>query len=650
MKKLAFFILMICISIFTFGCFNYEEAIITTKNEITVEVGDEFSLPIIANENIILAYSFSRNNIVSLTNNTFKAINEGEVVITCYSEKNKDNKVQIKVIVNLTRDISLTHSSVSLIVGDEFTLPIELKNLSYNDLAYSLSNNYTVSVSQGFKITALRKGVVTLTVYYVDNPDVKVDVEITVNNKKEIKLLTNSVTIKVNETSSIPIELVEISYDELDFTISNEEIITIENNLIRGLKVGSTSLIVSYKKDASIFIKVDVHIEKQNYTINDYEYWLENLDPKYNKDAIILNSDEINQLNSIILSNYNNTKVMDITKQPKTRSKDYVYGLINAYAIMDKYPVYNDITKTVASQSDKQQILNNRNLNSIPNEISVSYGIISEFAAVRSYPTYFYSEGYLLDRFQETAFNVGEGVLIYHYSLDGKWAFVQGRNYNGWVEVKNIAICTYDELKSFLNDPNFIIVIDERLNILGVDVRMGQKIPYVSKTIDNYLLKFPTRNNNGYLEIKNVLVSNDEKINEGYLEYTIENILKQAFKILGFDYSWGDKFIDGRDCSSTLNSIFTCFGFMMPRNTSNQSNIPSHSIKVTNLTTTELKNNYMVGTFVFSPGHVLMYIGTDEYGNPYVFHNTNSGTPHCRVQSISSYGISKINAITTFYN
>lgn len=649
MRKLTFFILIICISIFTFGCIKDVDEIIATKNEISVEVGDEFTLPIIANEKVILAYSFSRNDIVSLTNNTFKAINEGEVIITCYNESNKNNKVQIKVVANIPRKINTTQTSISLSITEEVTLPLELTNLTHNDLAYDLSNDDTITVSQGFKIHGRKKGQVTLTVFYVDNPDIKVEFEITVNNLKYVKILLNPINLQVKDNYNIPIELVELTYDDIDITVVDEEIITIEDNIIKALNVGSTNIIIKNKSNAIVLANLTVNVEKRDYSIYEYEYWVENLDPKYNKDDIILSLDEINQINLTILENYNNTKVMDIINQPTTRTKEYVLNLINSYSHFDRYVVYNDETITFATLTEKQQILNNRNLDSIPDTISITYGIITDFAAVRSYPTNFYSQGYLLDRFQETSFNVGEGVLIYHYSLDGKWAFVQGRNYNGWVEVKNIALCTYDEFKSFLQDPKFIIVISERLNVLGVDVRMGQRIPYKWKNDDYYSLTFPTRNSNGYLELKSALIKNDENVNEGYLDYTIENLAKQAVKLMGFDYSWGDKFIDGRDCSSTINSIFNCFGFMMPRNTSNQSNIPSYSTKVTNITHNQFKDNYRIGTLFFTPTHVLMYIGDDENGIPYFFHNTNSGTPHCRVDKVIQY-LPDVIAITTLFN
>ena len=55
---------------------------------------------------------------------------------------------------------------------------------------------------------------------------------------------------------------------------------------------------------------------------------------------------------------------------------------------------YNKDTKVGISSTDKSNILVNRNLNNIPSTVTVKYGIISDFAWMRSYPTNHYSNDY----------------------------------------------------------------------------------------------------------------------------------------------------------------------------------------------------------------------------------------------------------------
>src|SRR5690606_14498292 len=93
-------------------------------------------------------------------------------------------------------------------------------------------------------------------------------------------------------------------------------------------------------------------------------------------------------------------------------------------------------------------------------------------------------------------------------------------------------------------------------------IRMGYTIPYASKTSEAFELEFPTRKSDGTLEIKNISYPNDGSVSDGYIEYTYKNLLTQAYKLVGMQYSWGDKITDGLDCSSTQAAIYNCFGFI----------------------------------------------------------------------------------------
>lgn len=380
------------------------------------------------------------------------------------------------------------------------------------------------------------------------------------------------------------------------------------------------------------------------YDISDVNYWLQILSSEYNINGTILSKEEIANYNSKIISTYSKTKVMDVLSISSTQTDSYVKGLITKYSNINKYTVYNESTNTSLSTSDKDVILANRDLTNIPSTVSVKYGIISDFAWMRSYPTNHYSNNYSMDRFQETSLNVGEGVAIYHESLDKEWYFVQAENYNGWVEKKYIAVCSYDELEAFLKPDKNLLITSDYVTLESSHVRMGQSFPLLNTTDSSYVLAFPTRDSDGKLVLKELEVAKSNDYNEGYLEYTYYNVFNQAFKLLGIDYSWGDKDKLGRDCSSTMNAIYKCFGFMMPRNTSNQVAIPTYGSSVSGLSNTSIQN-YKPGTMIFTSSHVMLYIGEDENGTAYLLHNTNSGNGECILQSLNDYGGSRINGV-----
>ena len=379
----------------------------------------------------------------------------------------------------------------------------------------------------------------------------------------------------------------------------------------------------------------------QSFDIKDVNYWLQVLSKEYDIKKIILNEEEIKLFNKSVTSSYGSTKVLDITNVSKVSTKSYVEGLINRYSNINKYNVYDNNSKTVISSTTKNQILENRNLTNIQSSVEVKFGLVVDFGWLRSYPTNHYSNNYSMDRFQETTLNVGEGVAIYHESLDKEWVFVQAMNYNGWIEKKYIAECSFEEMVNFLNPEERLVVISDYVELENAHVRMGQSFPLLENDQSKYKISFPSRTNEGKLVLKELSFGKTNDYNVGYLDYTYENVFKQAFKLLGIDYSWGDKEKDGRDCSSTMNAIYNSFGFMMPRNTSNQVAIPTYGKTVSGLTVASLMT-YKPGTMIFTSSHVMLYIGENEQGVPYLLHNTNAGNGECILQTFESYGGSKM--------
>lgn len=378
-----------------------------------------------------------------------------------------------------------------------------------------------------------------------------------------------------------------------------------------------------------------------SYSINDVNYWLQILSSKYDIKKTILTPEKIANYNKSITSNYSKTEVLDVTKVSKVSTKNYVNSMITGYSNMNRYTVYDNDSKTAISTATKNQILANRNLDNIPDSVNVKFGLIVDFGWLRSYPTNHYSNNYSMDRFQETTLNVGEGVAIYHESLDKEWLFVQALNYNGWIEKKYVAECSYDEMVAFLQAEEKLVVISDYVVIESAHVRMGQAFPLLHTSENFYKISFPTRNSDGTLKLKEISFAKSDDYNVGYLDYTYENVFKQAFKLLGIDYSWGDKEKDGRDCSSTMNAIYNSFGFMMPRNTSNQVAIPTYGLYLNGLTNAQVMT-YKPGTLVFTSSHVMLYIGQNAEGKPYLLHNTNAGNGECILQSFESYGGSKM--------
>ena len=196
-------------------------------------------------------------------------------------------------------------------------------------------------------------------------------------------------------------------------------------------------------------------------------------------------------------------------------------------------------------------------------------------------------------------------------------------------------------MKYYRSD-KYMLCIAERMEIDGTVLRMGDKVPYKSVDENGFIALMPKKCNDETLCITETLVPNDEKVNDGFMTYNYNNLYELGFKLLGTAYRWGDYMIDGRDCSSTQNAIYHCFGFVMPRNTSNQNKIPGYSSTVSGLNDTSMRT-YPIGTLIFTSSHVMMYIGEDETGASYLLHNSGS----CKLQTLFSYGGSNMIATLT---
>lgn len=311
--------------------------------------------------------------------------------------------------------------------------------------------------------------------------------------------------------------------------------------------------------------------------------------------------------------------VVDVTAITSI-SSDEVRSWIEEYS----YGEWPYLDGAELTQADQDEILARRNLDGIADEINISYGVITKNAAVRSFPTWKKAAKSLdtnaFDYFQESMLIVGEPVAIVHQTVDGNWSFVQSTNYRGWIETDHIGVCSLDELKDWQNSDR-AVVTDAKLTLSDTTLRMGTSIEARQEEDGSIVVSLPERNENGQLTLQEVPTSQDG-IHFGYLDLTQENVLEQAKKLVGTAYGWGDSNGD-MDCSSTMNSIYRCFGIILPRNTSALARTGTDVISLEDMTPEEKLDKIhemKPGTLLVMKGHVVMYIG-QENGEDQILHN-----------------------------
>lgn len=297
------------------------------------------------------------------------------------------------------------------------------------------------------------------------------------------------------------------------------------------------------------------------------------------------------------------------------------------------------------------ELKNNLNQDSLKEKSRIHFGLIVKRTDIRVFPTEELSMStpvnYEFDRFQHSSVAPGSLIGIYHFSKDKRWAYVQTSFIRGWVRTTDLAIARvkseaveYEEAKNRLMiTGNFINVFgDPSLQIPIFIAQMGTSFPMISAPDTTaiqglpgspevrgktYVINIPFREIDGQLTFGKGYISKDEDVRIGFLPYTQENTVHQAFKMLHQPYGWGEM-SGGRDCSRFIMDIFATFGILMPRNSKLQAQVGVPVGQVEGKTLKEkrrvLDRAVPLVTTLRLPGHIMLYLGKHN-GKYYVIHS-----------------------------
>lgn len=287
-------------------------------------------------------------------------------------------------------------------------------------------------------------------------------------------------------------------------------------------------------------------------------------------------------------------------------------------------------------------------LDKIPDQVEVRFGLVLARTNMRSWPTRDFvirsPETRDLDRFQENGLFPGELVVVLHESADGEWYFVRSYNYHAWIRKVRIVMGEREEILAYANAERFLVVtgskvttnfnpVDSGVSELQLD--MGVRLPLIEpeelpshvdgqNPMASYAIKLPVKSEDGSLGFKTALVGRGQDVREGFLPFTRENIIRQAFKFLGERYGWGHSY-NARDCTGLVLDVYRTVGILLPRNSSQQGR--SRVGKNTRFDENDSDQGRLdalahaeAGDLLYSPGHVMIYLGKDG-GEPFVIHD-----------------------------
>ncbi|MFL1780744.1 SH3 domain protein [Candidatus Hepatincolaceae symbiont of Richtersius coronifer] len=419
-------------------------------------------------------------------------------------------------------------------------------------------------------------------------------------------------------------------------------------------------------------------------------YWINKLS---NPDKIIMTLSEINDFNYNNIYK-RSVRLVDLLNHKNLLSKDELTALILTWPIPQKgsTPEYLN-GKLINPVKYYKRIETQRNLKGVKDSNRVLYGFVINRAAVLSFPTtdriFSHPKDNEFSTLIGTTLTIAQPVRILHTSANKKWYYVQSRDYIGWILAEAVAIAEKEEWENYykqthltkdiykeeasLTHPDLELELNMKFPLeafeapsqtkvptnslvitanelrLGLNpyipelsnliIPMGTALPLVEtdeelinnqSVTGNYVVSIPTRSKEGKVIFKKALIPYNADVNEGFLPYTLKNVIELAFKIKGQRYGWGGDF-GGRDCTSTLQDIYKVFGIHLARNSGDQ--LRSWG-QITHFYSTDsqiMRENKLLqlqpGSLLYFKGHAMLYLGyekQDKIINFYAIHNISS--------------------------
>jgi len=282
----------------------------------------------------------------------------------------------------------------------------------------------------------------------------------------------------------------------------------------------------------------------------------------------------------------------------------------------------------------KRELVDNINLDAVPNTIERRYGLICRRADVRLFPTSaagFSETKWEMDFFQTTGEYIITPVAILHQSTYGDFYYVQTPVARGWISADNIALADRNAIRKLV-EADFLMAAGDKVPVYADPeftrfvqfYRMSSTLPFKKKTDDAWIVTLPYRSADGSMKTMDAYIRPDADVHEGYLPFTKRNSISQIFKLLHTPYGWADQF-DKRDCSGAQRVVLRCFGIITGRWPNFVLLAPEHRTYIDSEWSTEKKTEVISQieggiTWCGTGGHLVFYLGKARNGKLYFMH------------------------------
>lgn len=277
----------------------------------------------------------------------------------------------------------------------------------------------------------------------------------------------------------------------------------------------------------------------------------------------------------------------------------------------------------------------NCNLDALPENCTVRYALTIRRANLRLLPEeagWFESKTDThYDQVQATVLDPSEPVAVLVESKDKKFVFVETRTYAGWLDISTLAFTDKATWLKYVSPQNYLTVIASRKTIpQGASLfQMGAKVLLRASDVQKdstWAISIPSVDANGTIVEQGLNVPSDNGVKKGALPCSENNVIRQAFRFLGEGYGWGG-LEDGVDCSAYVQDVYRSVGVELPRDADRQAKAMPRSVSLEGMNREQrlaIIKKAKPGSLLFSAAHVMIYLGTDDKGEPIVIHALSS--------------------------
>ena len=388
-----------------------------------------------------------------------------------------------------------------------------------------------------------------------------------------------------------------------------------------------------------IFLLFTASVQAAGLAIQDNrataDYWA---GKNKNGEAVFVSTADLDMLNLQIRQRSANT-IVELAKYPEKVYTQWMQNKITATMAIGNFdkPELPGLFKNGAALTEFSytQAKKNCGLEALPAVCTVRYALTIDRTDLRLLPE---EAGWFesatdthYDQLQATVIDPSEPVAVLIDSQDRNFVFIESRTYAGWVKPSALAFTDRTTWLKYAAPKNYLTVIASRKTIPQGKAfyQMGGRVLLRANDLQKdgtWAINVPTADPNGILIEQGLNIPNDKFVVKGTLSCSENNLVRQAFRFLGEGYGWGglEKNVD---CSSFVQDVYRSVGIELPRDTSKQEKAMARSISLKNMSRAqrlEILKKSKSGSLLFAPGHVMMYLGTDDKGEPIVIHSMSS--------------------------